>query len=64
MAEKLRIAMAAGDGIGPEIMDACLSVFGAAGVMAHLEFVPVEMGEKVFSAGDGRGVTDEAMHGV
>lgn len=64
MAEKLRIAMAAGDGIGPEIMDACLSVFGAAGVMAHLEFVPVEMGEKVFSAGDGRGVTDEAMHAV
>jgi len=61
MAEKLRIAMAPGDGIGPEIMDACVRVFEAAGATEKLEFVPVEMGERVFAAGDTRGMTDEAI---
>jgi isocitrate dehydrogenase len=56
-----RIALAAGDGIGPEIMDATLAVFRAAGVLEHLEFVPVEMGRGVFEKGDTRGMTDAAI---
>jgi isocitrate dehydrogenase len=56
-----RIALAAGDGIGPEIMDATLALFRAAGVADHLEFVPVEMGRKVFEKGDTRGMTDAAV---
>ncbi|MGH7131355.1 MAG: isocitrate/isopropylmalate family dehydrogenase, partial [Phycisphaerales bacterium] len=57
----VRIAMAKGDGIGPEIMDATLELFKAAGVLDHLEFVPVEMGKAVFDAGDSRGMTDAAI---
>ena len=61
MADKVRIALAKGDGIGPEIADACLSIFEAAGVMDSVEFIPVEMGGQVFAAGDSRGMTDEAI---
>jgi len=61
MPEKLRIALAQGDGIGPEIMAACMTIFEAAGVLGHVEFVPVDMGERVFRAGDSRGMTDEAI---
>lgn len=43
MSQLLRIALAAGDGIGPEIMDQTLRIFKAAGVMEHAEFVPVEL---------------------
>jgi isocitrate dehydrogenase len=57
----LQIALAKGDGIGPEIMDATLELFKAAGVMEHLHFVPVEMGRAVFEAGDTRGMTAEAI---
>lgn len=57
----LRVAMAKGDGIGPEIMDAVLEVFRHAGVLEHLEFVPVEMGRSVFERGNTRGMTDEAI---
>ncbi len=59
-----RIALAAGDGIGPEIMDATLALFRAAGVMDHLDFVPVEMGTAVFDKGDTRGMTDAAVKTV
>ncbi len=64
MADKLRIALAAGDGIGPEIMDAALRLMEAAGVSEHLEFVPVEMGQSVFAKGDSRGMTDEAIRTI
>lgn len=57
----LRIALAKGDGIGPEIMDATLDLFKAAGVLNHLEFAPVEMGKAVFDKGNTRGMTDEAI---
>jgi isocitrate dehydrogenase len=59
-----QIALAAGDGIGPEIMNATLSLFRAAGVMDHVEFVPVEMGRSVFDKGDTRGMTDAAIRTV
>ena len=60
----MRIALAAGDGIGPEIMDATLGLFEAAGVTRHLEFVPAEMGASVFAAGNTRGMTDAAVRTV
>ncbi|MEM1329029.1 MAG: isocitrate/isopropylmalate family dehydrogenase [Planctomycetota bacterium] len=58
---KIRIALAEGDGIGPEIMSATMGLFEAAGVTEHIDFVPVEMGERVFQRGDSRGMTDEAI---
>ncbi|GAB4387122.1 MAG: NADP-dependent isocitrate dehydrogenase [Phycisphaerales bacterium] len=64
MAEKVRVALAAGDGIGPEITEACLRIFEAAEVMDSVEFVPVEMGERVFARGDTRGMTDEAIETI
>ncbi len=60
----MRIALAAGDGIGPEIMDATLALFRAAGVQQHAEFVPVEMGKAVFEQGNSRGITDAAVRTV
>lgn len=61
MADKIRVALAPGDGIGPEITDACLEVFGAAEVLDSVEFTPVEMGSRIFDSGDSRGMTDEAI---
>lgn len=64
MSDHLRIALAAGDGIGPEIMDATLALFKAAGVMEKLEFVPVEMGASEFLKGNTRGMSDSAIRTV
>ncbi len=64
MPDKVRIALARGDGIGPEIMDAALTLFEAAGVNQHVEFVPIEMGAAVFFQGNTRGLTDEAIRTV
>ncbi|MFG0285781.1 MAG: isocitrate/isopropylmalate family dehydrogenase [Phycisphaerales bacterium JB039] len=64
MAQKLQIALAPGDGIGPEITAACLEIFQAAGATDHIEFVPVEMGREVFGAGDTRGMTDAAIDAI
>ncbi len=58
------IALAPGDGIGPEIMAATLDLFKAAGVMNHLAFTPVEMGASVFAKGNSRGMSDEAVKTV
>ncbi len=58
----IRIALAPGDGIGPEIVNASLDLFKAAGVMKQgVEFVPVDMGFSVFATGNSRGMTDEAV---
>ena len=61
MTVSVRIALAEGDGIGPEIMGATLELFRAGGVMEHVEFVPVAMGRAVFEKGNSRGMTDEAI---
>ncbi|MFN9992433.1 MAG: isocitrate/isopropylmalate family dehydrogenase [Phycisphaerales bacterium] len=61
MADKVSIALTPGDGIGPEIMDATLELFKAAGVLNQVEFRPVEMGATVFAKGNSRGMTDEAI---
>lgn len=51
---KQRITVAKGDGIGPEIMDATLKVILAAG--ADIEIDEIEVGEKVYLAGNTSGI--------
>ena len=51
---KQRITIAKGDGIGPEIMDATLKIIQAAG--AELELDEIEIGEKVYLAGNTSGI--------
>jgi isocitrate dehydrogenase len=55
---KTRIAVAKGDGIGPEIMEAVLNIFEANDVPLEYEFV--EMGKSYFDAGHSTGMTDAA----
>jgi isocitrate dehydrogenase len=61
MSAKPTIALAPGDGIGPEIMQATLDLFREAKVHDHVDFVNVEMGKSVFDKGDSRGMTDIAI---
>ncbi len=51
---KVPIAVAYGDGIGPEIMDATLHVLEEAG--ANLDYHKVEIGEKVYLKGHPTGI--------
>jgi len=53
-----RITVAKGDGIGPEIMDATLKVILAAG--AKIEVDEIEVGEKVYLAGNTAGIAAES----
>ncbi|MBN8668965.1 MAG: NADP-dependent isocitrate dehydrogenase [Chitinophagales bacterium] len=54
----MKIAVAKGDGIGPEIMDAVLRIFDANKVPLEYEFV--DMGKWVFDKGFSNGMTEEA----
>lgn len=54
----MKIAVAKGDGIGPEIMDAVLKIFDAD--QLSLEYELVDMGKWVFDKGFSNGMTDEA----
>ncbi len=53
-----RITVAKGDGIGPEIMDATLDIIIAAG--ARIEIDKIEVGEKVYLAGNTAGISPES----
>jgi isocitrate dehydrogenase len=53
-----RITVAKGDGIGPEIMDATLEIIMAAG--AKIEVDEIEVGEKVYLAGNTAGIAKES----
>lgn len=53
-----RITVAKGDGIGPEIMDATLAIIKAAG--ARIEIDEIEVGEKVYLAGNSAGIAKDA----
>ena len=57
MVKKAAIAVAHGDGIGPEIMAATLHILQAAG--AELEIHPVEVGEKIYLEGYQAGIRPE-----
>jgi isocitrate dehydrogenase len=58
----MKIAVAKGDGIGPEIMDAVLNIFSAAQVPLQYEFI--EMGKTYFEQGHGTGMTPKAKETV
>jgi isocitrate dehydrogenase len=53
-----RITIAKGDGIGPEIMDATLAILKAAG--AQIQTDEIEVGEKVYLAGNTSGISKES----
>ncbi len=57
-----KIAVAKGDGIGPEIMQAVLSIFDAAKV--PLQYEVVDMGKWVFDKGFSNGMTPEAQQTI
>lgn len=52
---KATIAVADGDGIGPEIMAATLSILSAAGAQLDIKHVPI--GEKVYLSGEPTGIS-------
>lgn len=53
-----KVTIAKGDGIGPEIMDATLKIIMAAG--AQIETEEIEVGEKVYLAGNTAGISQES----
>src|SRR3954452_16089904 len=57
-----KIAVAKGDGIGPEIMEAVLHIFKAANV--PLEYEYVDMGKWVFDKGYSNGMTPQAQQTI
>jgi isocitrate dehydrogenase len=54
MSQNVPITVARGDGIGPEIMDATLHILEAAG--ARLAIHEIQIGEKVYLAGNSAGI--------
>ena len=58
----MKIAVAKGDGIGPEIMDAVLKIFNANNVPLEYDFV--DMGKWVFDKGFNNGMTPEAKQTI
>ncbi len=60
--QNLTISVAKGDGIGPEIMDAVLSIFNAANV--PLNYEEIGMGKSYYDKGFGNGMTPEAMQSI
>lgn len=62
MAKKTPITVAYGDGIGPEIMQATLEVIEAGG--AALDIEVIEIGEKVYLAGNQSGIAAEAWESL
>lgn len=58
MMNKIKIAVAKGDGIGPEIMESVIQVLEATKAPISYEFV--EMGKSVYDKGHSTGMTQEA----
>ncbi len=54
----LKVAVAKGDGIGPEIMDATLRILEAAGADIEPEYI--DLGEKVYLSGNSAGIEAKA----
>ena len=57
-----KITVAKGDGIGPEIMDATIEIILAAG--AKIEIDEIEVGEKVYLAGNTNGIAPESWETI
>jgi isocitrate dehydrogenase len=62
MTEKVPVTVAAGDGIGPEIMAATLSILEASGASLAIEHI--EIGEKVFLRGASSGIEPSAWESL
>jgi len=62
MAPKTPITVAYGDGIGPEIMAACLQIMEAAG--AALEKETIEVGEKIYRKGNSSGIDSSSWESL
>ncbi|OGT30292.1 MAG: isocitrate dehydrogenase [Gammaproteobacteria bacterium RIFCSPHIGHO2_12_FULL_35_23] len=62
MTKKTPITVAYGDGIGPEIMTAVLTILNAAG--APVEPDVIEVGEKVYLSGNTTGIPDSAWQSL
>jgi isocitrate dehydrogenase len=60
--KKIKIAVAHGDGIGPEIMDATLKILEGAGT--PIELVEIEIGEKVYLRGHQGGIEPSAWETI
>lgn len=60
--EKTKITIAKGDGIGPDIMNATLSILKAAG--ANIETEEIEIGEKQYLSGNSSGISDNAWDSI
>lgn len=58
----VKVAVAMGDGIGPEIMKATLRIMEAAGANLSPEFI--ELGEKVYLSGNSAGIDAEAWNAI
>ncbi|MGB3465938.1 MAG: NADP-dependent isocitrate dehydrogenase [Cyclobacteriaceae bacterium] len=58
----VKIAVAKGDGIGPEIMNSTLKILEAAG--ADLDIHPIEVGEKAYLSGNSAGITKESWNTI
>ncbi len=62
MSLPIKISVAKGDGIGPEIMEVVLRIFDAAKVPLEYEFI--DMGKNLFEQGFSSGMTPEAKASV
>lgn len=62
MQKKIPIAVAQGDGIGPEIMEAVLKILEAA--QAPLDYQFIDIGEKIYLAGNTSGIDDRAWETI
>jgi isocitrate dehydrogenase len=62
MTKKTPVTVAYGDGIGPEIMHATLDIIKSAG--AQLEIEVIEIGEKVYLAGNPSGIAASAWESL
>ena len=58
----VKVAVAMGDGIGPEIMKATLRIMEAAGANIEPEFI--ELGEKVYRSGNTSGIDTQAWKAI
>ncbi len=62
MSQNVPITVADGDGIGPEIMDATLHILKECG--ARIDIEKIDIGEKVYLAGNSAGIAPEAFESL
>lgn len=62
MSQRIPITVARGDGIGPEIMDACLHILVESG--APIDIEEIQIGEQVYLSGQTSGIGPEAWESL